>query len=1254
MLHIRFTGTVGDKCESVVSKSSLENLSHMAEGYTNPSTLLTPPSNASDLVASSLLSPLSEACRNLNLTKVQRIIKGGANVNFVNVNNHSPLYEVCSHDHKTTLKKNKTTCRILDVLIQNGADLVQPFHQAIREGNEKIMDKLLARGVEVNKPDSDGYSALHVVAQMIDLHKAPNIVQKLVDRGADVHAERTGGSTPLVDVCGMPRHTDPHRIVSVLLEHGASVNVKSSRGKSPLHNACQMGHALTVAILIPHVRDPDILDNEGNTALHLAANQSNPDVLSQMLQKGGNARTPDRHRRSLLHIVCSAEGDNVQQAKLLVSRGFSLAAEDNKGNTPMYYAVTGRNYDVANALSEVENSEGNTPFHLAAMSGDLATVKFMMNRARLHDCLYLYQNKKLYTPFHCACISGKKDVLKQFLMKQSVSFNEELLSGKTAFLLLCINGEANAIKLALDHGADISKQDNSGRTPLHFTCIGNGNTEAVSCLIEAGVNVDQMDYDGRSALYDAVSSGFVEITRKLLAANADIHRKYPSYDSTTVLHKACGNGFGTIVKLLISKGCDINASNAYGDTPLSLAVDNGFHDLVITLLFNGCSFKGAFPETVAKSELRTLLHWAGSREYGDIRNIWVMHTKEQVELHAHTLTANQPLYVYSDEGFEEIIKDMEGCATELLPLMIRFKKSLDVHRNEFPTLKQMARGRLRHEWTKDDVSLLGHYSVLTNILHPDLIRYVLLSDEAMKGLSEFKDDLEDQFAHGELSYADYSRPRIPLATNSMGNPSGKKKRYAKLGKKYVRMLKHKAGSHSSALDGLLQDAVSWNVISYSPEWILNSLGNMCLQLEPESPRHTSSVERASEELLCIHRLVFCEPAQAMDAKLKAISDTMQRLFKTFLSLLNDDKDVDDDDDDDDDDLGWKLDVCGSFHRGNTVGKYDETDYIAVALSENITVERSDTSPNEFSVKIQTEYTHGLSLHLRDYLCKGLRYYLKYDSMPAEPLKGEFCVTHVSAHVRSPGACIQFGWVCENSHSHRHTVNITPVIEMNSLTLEEVLKPPSDDSNSFYNTIWSNIKSLPVHLIPSCHNESVSDTDTVTSYWKLYYENTKSVIFECLDSISPNIRRVFHLLKYVRSFLPRRLRFSDQNLDIDGSWKDGPLLSSYVLYNTLLGEVLAYPNTSDWSDALLVPRLLGTLKVTSTWTYVDFFMDRRENSFSLEGLNYNQEASLKDILYKQMKLIENTLTILNESYESLTERRSSEAVMGEVYDKVTII
>lgn len=212
------------------------------------------------------------------------------------------------------------------------------------------------------------------------------------------------------------------------------------------------------------------------------------------------------------------------------------------------------------------------------------------------------------------------------------------LSGPNEDLIDAVkNGDVEAVKSALNAGANVDAADKDGRTALHLASF-EGHLGVVTALFAAKADVNAKDNNDVTALRYASTEGHTGVVEALLAAKADVNAKEKLFGSTA-LHYASGNGdigivnallaakievnatgdegktalhtasyWGQfeVVKLLIAAGADVDASDKYGDTALMTASEKGHDDIVKLLLDSGAKVNTANKDNLTTSELRAI------------------------------------------------------------------------------------------------------------------------------------------------------------------------------------------------------------------------------------------------------------------------------------------------------------------------------------------------------------------------------------------------------------------------------------------------------------------------------------------------------------------------------------------------------------------------------------------------------------------------------------------------------------------------
>ena len=124
-------------------------------------------------------------------------------------------------------------------------------------------------------------------------------------------------------------------------------------------------------------------------------------------------------------------------------------------------------------------------------------------------------------------------------------------------------------------GVDVTTRNNQdGRTPLHYVAANSGSVYVIKELIGAGANIHAKDYSGGTPLHQAATnSGSVYVIKELINAGADINAKDNS-DGTPLHQAATNSGNVYVIKELINAGADVNAKSESGRTPCDLLEKN--------------------------------------------------------------------------------------------------------------------------------------------------------------------------------------------------------------------------------------------------------------------------------------------------------------------------------------------------------------------------------------------------------------------------------------------------------------------------------------------------------------------------------------------------------------------------------------------------------------------------------------------------------------------------------------------------------
>lgn len=241
------------------------------------------------------------------------------------------------------------------------------LHQAVAYNNIIAMEILLGRRAWMSL---DGVSRWHPIA-------ATGLAKSQLMLTSKAFEDRP------VQLCQRPEiafHEIQQNGVECLSLRSCNVNAANDDGETALHLAARFGRPAFVEMLIDEGADVNALDCQGCTVLHhlgLAVQASELDLhlCAQLLSEAS--------KRLSQRSICEASG--VPQTLHGVARslsGVDLEARTYKGDTVLHIAAREGNATIIETFMEAganvnaTNHAGDTPLHLAAAKADHRTWKF--------------------------------------------------------------------------------------------------------------------------------------------------------------------------------------------------------------------------------------------------------------------------------------------------------------------------------------------------------------------------------------------------------------------------------------------------------------------------------------------------------------------------------------------------------------------------------------------------------------------------------------------------------------------------------------------------------------------------------------------------------------------------------------------------------------------------------------------------------------------------------------------------------------
>lgn len=244
-----------------------------------------------------------------------------------------------------------------------------PVHLAAQRGDLQVLEAILEGPVQADVQDIYGQTALHVA--VVEGHRS--LVPLLLRKGFDVEKEDARNLRPL----GLAFNKGDLDMANVLVAQGADVHCMPSTGlryQAYLHVAARDPLGLPILdFLIQHGASVDISNDDGETALMLAAMEGNYDCISRLIQAGANVEARGPHQYT---AACFASSHGRQEAlQLLLDNGADHQVQTSGSNNLLHFAASRGAVSIAKLLLNVgvsmtaRNEKGDTPLDIGRSEG---------------------------------------------------------------------------------------------------------------------------------------------------------------------------------------------------------------------------------------------------------------------------------------------------------------------------------------------------------------------------------------------------------------------------------------------------------------------------------------------------------------------------------------------------------------------------------------------------------------------------------------------------------------------------------------------------------------------------------------------------------------------------------------------------------------------------------------------------------------------------------------------------------------------
>jgi len=396
---------------------------------------------------------------------------------------------------------------------------------------------------------------------------------------------------------------------------GVDLKHPTVEGRSYLHIAANKSNAEITDYLITKGSDMNMFDAHDHTALTFAAYQGSLTIpVTEVFMKHGvdiKQKFTNKGGANLILLEVGFDKD-LSLTNYLVSKGVSLNATDDAGNTAFDDAAQMGNVGIMKALREKGVKSSGSALMVASQgtyrtANKIEVYKYLVDELKMDP---LVTNKDGQNVLHNITRKRDQDEIITYFVEKGVDVNKADKQGNTPFISASGTKSLAVVQLMLPKVKNINAVNNKGESAL-LSAVKSSTAEVVNLLIKNGADVKVTDKEGNNLAYYLIDSyrpaggrggrfGGAPDPAAVAAAAAQQQRDFaeklnalqskglnmtaPQKDGNTLYHLAVAKNDLAVVKQLSGLKIDVNAKNKEGMTALHKAAMTSKDDTILKYL----------------------------------------------------------------------------------------------------------------------------------------------------------------------------------------------------------------------------------------------------------------------------------------------------------------------------------------------------------------------------------------------------------------------------------------------------------------------------------------------------------------------------------------------------------------------------------------------------------------------------------------------------------------------------------------------